>query len=308
MRMLLTVFLIFCALVISYKSSYSQVLPAGTLFVAMPDDCGLDPSFGDSTLYRINPVTGVTTVIGPIGFAGVSGLAFLADGRLVGSAEADENGTRVAVLIEINPFTGQGNLIGEIGREGNPNECGRIPDLTYYSSQDILYGWGDACPGGLDSLLQINTDTGQGTIIGLIGFNGVETGLAVRNDGALFGVNIFNLISINRNTGQGTFLTNTSSLFNALDFNPITGILYGSVVDTPSDRLLATLNPVDGSDEIISELPVCTDALVFSPFELGRRTSIPVMHEWGMIIFACALGAIAMFFAIRRKSALEDGE
>lgn len=238
----------------------------------------------------------------------MSGLAFLGDGRLVGSAEAEDLGTRIAVLIEIDPFTGRGNLIGEIGHEGNPNECGRTLDLTYYSGQDILYGWGDACPGGLDSLLEINTNTGLGTIIGPIGFNGFEAGLAIRDDGALFGVNIFNLISIDRNTGQGSFLTNISSLFNALDFNPITGILYGSVLDTPSDRLLASLNTGDGSDEIITGLPVCSDALVFSPFELGQRTPIPAIHEWGMIIFACALGVLVIFFAIRRKSALADGE
>ncbi|HSC36061.1 MAG TPA: IPTL-CTERM sorting domain-containing protein [Thermodesulfobacteriota bacterium] len=301
MRKLLTVFLIFCALVISYKSSYSQVLPAGTLFVAMPDDCGFDPGFGDSTLYRIDPATGVSTVIGPIGFAGVSGLAFLPDGRLVGSAEADENGTRVAVLIEIDPFSGQGNVIGEIGREGDPNECGRVPDLTYYNDQDILYGWGDACPGGLDRLLQINTTTGQGTIIGPIGFNGFEVGLAISENGTLFGAQIFNLININRNTGQGTFLTNIASTFNALDFNPITGVLYGSVLDTPSDRLLATLNPGDGSVEIISVLPVCSDALVFSPFELSQRTTIPAISEWGMMILAGVLGVIAFCSAVRRK-------
>ena len=300
------VLLIFCALIISYRDSNSQEIPAGALFVAAPDDCGFDPGFGDSRLYRIDPATGVSTVIGPIGFAGVSGLAFLPDGRLVGSAEADEAGTRVAVLIDINPFTGQGNLIGEIGREGNPNECGRVLDLTYYSGQDKLYGWGDACPGGLDSLVEINTNTGQGTIIGPIGFNGFEAALAIRDDGALFGVNIFNLISIDRNTGQGTFLTNTSSLFNALDFNPITGILFGSVLNSPSDRLLATLNTGDGSDEIIAELPVCSDALVFTPFVLSGPASIPAISEWGMMIFAGVLGVIALFFASRRKSVLAD--
>lgn len=205
MRKLLAAFLIVSALLINHDYSYSQEFPVGTLFVAAPDDCGNDPGFGDSTLYTVDPVTGESTVIGPIGFAGVSGLAFLGDGRLVGSAEADDGGTRVAVLIEINPFTGQGNLIGEIGREGNPDECGRVPDLTYYSSQDILYGWGDACPGGLDSLLQINQNTGLGSIIGPISFTGPEAGLAIRDDGALYGVNVFNLISIDRDTGQGTF-------------------------------------------------------------------------------------------------------
>lgn len=308
MGKLLTAFLILFLFIISYKSSYSQEFPVGTLFVAAPDDCGTDPGFGDSTLYTVDPVTGESTVIGPIGFAGVSGLAFLGDGRLVGSAEADDGGTRVAVLIEINPFTGRGNLIGEIGREGNPDECGRTPDLTYYGDQDILYGWGDACPGGLDSLLQINQNTGLGSIIGPISFTGPETGLAIRDDGVLYGVNVFNLINIDRNTGQGTFLTNTSSLFNALDFHPITGELYGSILDNLTDRSLAVINTGNGSDQQISGLPTCSDALVFSPFVLSPRTPIPTLSEWGIIIFACALGVIAMYFAIRRKSALADSD
>jgi hypothetical protein len=125
--------------------------------------------------------------------------------------------------------------------------------------------------------------------------------LAISENGTLFGAQIFNLININRNTGQGTFLTNIASTFNALDFNPITGVLYGSVLDTPSDRLLATLNPGDGSVDIISVLPVCSDALVFSPFELSQRTTIPAISEWGMMILAGVLGVIAFCSAVRRK-------
>ena len=308
MRNLLIALIIISVFLFSYDYTHSQEFPAGTLFVAAPDDCGNDPGFGDSTLYTIDPETGESTIIGPIGFAGVSGLAFLGDRRLVGSAEADDGGTRVAVLIEINPFTGQGKLIGEIGREGNPNECGRVPDLTYYSSQDILYGWGDACPGGPDRLIEINTSTGQGTTIGPIGFNGPEAGLAIREDGALFGTNVFNFISINRDTGQGTFLTNTSSVFNALDFHPITGQLYGSVLDNFTDRSLAVINIGNASDQIITGLPTCTDALVFSPFVLSPRNPIPTINGWGMIVLACALGVIAMYFAMRRKSADADIE
>jgi hypothetical protein len=65
----------------------------------------LSSGFGPSNLYLIDPQTGDATLIGPIGFDNVTGLAFLSDGRLVGSARGDDlyGGTTTAILIEIDP-------------------------------------------------------------------------------------------------------------------------------------------------------------------------------------------------------------
>jgi hypothetical protein len=72
------------------------------LFVAVTDGCGgsRGDSSGESTLYDTNPANAQSTQIGTIGFLGVTALEFLGDGRLVGSARDDLNGTKRATLIE----------------------------------------------------------------------------------------------------------------------------------------------------------------------------------------------------------------
>ena len=59
------------------------------------------------------------------------GLEFLPNGQLIGSANGDTEDDKIAVLISIDPNTGAGTLIGELGRVSNPGECGRIPDIAY---------------------------------------------------------------------------------------------------------------------------------------------------------------------------------
>ena len=62
---------------------------------------------GPSTLYTIDSVTGAATSVGDIGFLGVGGIDFAADGSLYGISRSggSEN------LISIDPTTGVGSLI-----------------------------------------------------------------------------------------------------------------------------------------------------------------------------------------------------
>ena len=70
--------------------------------------------FGSNgNLFRLDPATGATTLVGPTGFPAVPGLAFLADGRLFGTARV---GANVADgLIRIDPNTGAGVVVGPFG-------------------------------------------------------------------------------------------------------------------------------------------------------------------------------------------------
>ncbi|MGH7851414.1 MAG: hypothetical protein ACREOP_14045, partial [Thermodesulfobacteriota bacterium] len=130
------------------------------LLIASDDACFQGTGSGLSTLYRVNPNNAGVDEVGPIGFFGVSGMAVLGDGRLVGSANADANGDRISILIEIDPATGAGSLIGTIGNN-NLDGCGRVPDLTYDAATDTLYGIGFRCipgndHGNITELLRIN--------------------------------------------------------------------------------------------------------------------------------------------------------
>jgi DNA-binding beta-propeller fold protein YncE len=103
-RILFVLFLLF----VTSSFAQSQMLyGAGT---GVAGEGGNQPS----SLYMINPATGEATLIGPIGFNGVTGLELLPDGRLIASANADivnpdvMGDTKIAVLIEIDRNTGAG--------------------------------------------------------------------------------------------------------------------------------------------------------------------------------------------------------
>ena len=272
------------ALTVLAASSGAQVV----LYGAAHAGCGNggEPGAGASTLYTIDPATGVATLVGPIldadeePFEGVTGMAFLRDGRLVASARDDEpaprgiivDDDRSAILIEIDPASGAATLIGEIGN--NTDDCGRMPDLSYDPTTSTLYGLGDSCDGGSenDSLFAIDPDTGDGTRIGLTGTEGGGNGLARQPfTGTLFHTpsDTTNLYTVNPATGESTPVEDTAddrSSINALDFHPLTGALYGS----EKNGLLVTIDTTSGSTTSVDlfrngdgEAIECFDALAF---------------------------------------------
>lgn len=289
-------------LLFSYGVSSAQT----ELLIASDDFC-VEGGSGVSTLYRVNPNTAAADPIGPIGFRSVSGMAVLGDGRLVGSANADANGDRISILIEIDPLTGAGSLIGTIGNN-NEGGCGRVPDLTYDAATDTLYGTGFRCipgggHGGITDLLRIDQTTGQGTTIGQTGFFGGGNGLAIRNNGTLFSSENEAFLTLNPLTGQGTLVANhplIEFVMSALDFSPVTGELFGIELgfggDIPTN--LVTVNTSNAAINRIGELPVCSDALVF--FGLEPR-NVPTLGEWGMIAAFVGLGLIGVFYAVRKR-------
>ena|SRR3990167_6858191 len=293
-------FLAISALFLSYGISNAQVL-----LVTADDVCVQGTGSLNASLYRVDPDTAAFKEIGPIGFSGVGGLAQIGDGRLVASARADTNGDKISILIEINPFTGEGRLIGTIGSSNGPG-CGRINDLTYDPATDTLYATGIQCdnaPSDFDvRLLTINPDTGAGTIIGETGFFIAGNALAISSNGTLFSSGgCSNVVyTINPQTGVGTFLSNIpgpcSPIFNSATFSPFTGEFLGTFNFFPSTEL-TVLDPFTGQVTSIGQLPDCADGIEF--VTLPPR-NIPTLSQWGLIAMAGILGFVG-FMVIRRK-------
>lgn len=217
-----------------------------------------------SSFYRIDPATGQATLIGPIGFSGVTGLAFLPDGRLVASA----NTGNASILIEINRATGAGTLIGVIG-DSSAGGCVRMPDLTYDSNRGRLLGYGDDCSVDPEGLHTIDPMTGQGTPIGPSGYNGGGNGLAWEPaTDTLYGTPFDNesLVIFDPVTGAGSDVPgsagNVPYRVNALAFHPVTGVLYGSWNST-SAWYLVTVDLADGTATTIGQSVDRLDALIF---------------------------------------------
>lgn len=123
---------------------------------------------GPSSLYAIDPATGIATLIGPIGFNGVGAMTFGADGALYAAAAGENppgSNPKRAILIRIDPTTGAGTFIGEIGSQSNPGEIFRVRDLTT-SPTGVVYGVGFYS--GENLLFQVNTTSAAPTYVGAI--------------------------------------------------------------------------------------------------------------------------------------------
>lgn len=110
-----------------------------------------------SQLLRLNPDTGAGVVLGGIGFT-TNGLAVAADGTIYAATTAGQ-------LIRINPVSGAGTLVGNFG--GGLTSSG---DLVF-DSNDVLYG--ALASGTAIVLASVDRNTGAATVIGPTGLNTV---------------------------------------------------------------------------------------------------------------------------------------
>ena len=130
-----------------------------------------------SNLYTINPDTGATTSVGPIGKA-VTGLAVDGtDGKLYGVTAGVQLDGSARELLSINPATGASTVIGSLG-------VNEIEDIAF-SPLGQLYGWNETG----DDLYRINKATGAIEKVGESG-QGVTfgNGLSFDRNGALWGL------------------------------------------------------------------------------------------------------------------------
>lgn len=292
----------------SYVVSSAQDI---VLYGAADNECITDFGSNGSSLYLVNPDTAETELVGSIGFDGVTGLAFLSRGELVGSAKGETGkNPRSAILIRIHPTSAVGSLIGVIGREDSElDECGRAPDLTYDAATNTLFATGAVCRNqGGNSLQSVNQTTGHGTIIGSYDFSGGGNGLAISDEGVLFVTIDQNFITVNPNTGAPTFIAILSIderiQVNALAFHPLTGELFGSTINhtrdaTERSSTLVKINTETGVVTEVGKLPDCFDALIFGQLP----EPIPTMSKWGFIAAAGVLGIFGLLALRRRKQA-----
>lgn len=154
-----------------------------------------DIAFHGPTLYgvsfsqflRLNPETGAGTVVGAIGFS-TNGLAIASDGMVYA-------GTTAGQLIRINPVTGAGTPVGNFG--GGMTSSG---DLVF-DANDVLYGALNS--GGSVVLARIDRNTGAATVIGTTGLNTVY-GLAFHCCHLYGASSAGELVHINVATGRAT--------------------------------------------------------------------------------------------------------
>jgi hypothetical protein len=203
--------------------------------------------FGD--LYKIDPFTGVPSLIGPIGFPGVTGLSIAPDGTLYGSCR--DPASLNPLLITIDKMTGAGTAVGLIDPAGVQ---WAVPDISFRAN-GVLYGYGK----NPSQLITIDTTTGQGTVIGATGYFGNGNGMDFAPNGTLYATPSDNqsLVIINPATGVGSDVAGTANnvpiRINALEFCESSGVLYGSWNDSWGSGFwyLVTLDLTTGLPTVI---------------------------------------------------------
>jgi hypothetical protein len=224
---------------------------------------------GPSTFYSIDHTTGAATAIGPIGFNAVSAMAFDASGTLyaVGRRPSDS----VSVLLTINPTTGAGTEIGPT-RVETLGFGDSIADISFRGSDGSLYAYLEAG----DGLGRIDKSTGVATALGSTFISCCGNGMAFSPNDVLFHSNEDALHTLNQVTGQATVVApmsfpvpvNDFPRINAMDFQPGTGVLFGSLnTNTSAGRVnyLVTVNTNTGVVTIIGRTVTGLDALAFGP-------------------------------------------
>jgi hypothetical protein len=198
-------------------------------------------------LFLIDSATGAAVRLGEIGFDLVTGLAFLPDGRLIGSATF--GGQRV--LIDIDPHTGVGTSIGTLPQA--------LRDLSYDSTTGTLFGHG-----ANNALYAVNPDTAAAVNLGATGFVGDGRGLAADSAGTLFATSGNNFLSLDKADGDGTLRGATTPAVRAMDFDPATGVLFAAVDPVAGADVLVTINPATGAAHVIAITVQGIDAIAFA--------------------------------------------
>jgi len=168
----------------------STVKITGNMGVVMTD-IAYDPDgnlWGISTtdLYRINPATAGTTLVGAHNIPQGNALVFGTDGLLYAA------GGTSTKLFTLNPATGSGTSIGSTG---------------FFSAGDLAFYHGSLYLSSTHSeLIRIDLNNNAvGTKIGEFGFYNVY-GLATADNDTLYGISATKIFSVDITTGQGTLI------------------------------------------------------------------------------------------------------
>lgn len=222
---------------------------------------------GPSTLYSIDPTSGMATPVGPIGFLAVSAMDFDATGTLY--AVGRRPGNRVSVLITINTATGAGTEVGPTGVE-RLDFGDSVADISFRNSDGVLYAYLEAG----DGLGIINKTTGAATALGSTDTSCCGNGMAFSPADVLFHSNDEAFHTLNQLTGVSTIiapmgfpaLPDDFLRINGMDFQPGTNVLFGSLLSgsgSSRQSYLVTVNTSTGVITLIGQTVAGLDALAF---------------------------------------------
>ncbi len=251
-----------------------------------------------ASLYTISPANGAATLVGPIGAATVSSIAFAPDGvTLYGVGIVGGQFT----LLRINTNTGAGTPIGLT------HLVGPCQDMAFRSDGKLF------CY-SLGSIFTLNTSTGASTLVGNTGGFPDGDALAFSSGSILYTANQNVLDSVNQSTGAVTLVVplNYSSAFgagesrpSAMKFHP-NGTLYAAVVTGVNQTADISIESGSGSLGIINIStgavtrvgPTVTglDALAISGSNLS---SVPAPSSWLLVVTGFAL--VVVYLAGRRR-------
>jgi hypothetical protein len=239
---------------------------------------------GPSTFYTIDPTTGAATLKGNLGFERISGMDLSADGTMYATGERMD-GSDEHVLLPIELVTGIATEVGPTGVQYFHPAIFRgfntMTDISF-RSDGVLYAY--TFPG--DGLGAVDLVTGAATQLTAVTFPGTGffngSGLAFSptddlyhggDDGFVVGEGTQALQILDQSNSE--VLATVPLIFpagfgldprpNAMDFHPITGVLYASIKAEFQEReaYLGTIDPVSGIVTIIGQTVDGMDALAW---------------------------------------------
>ena len=283
---------------------------------------------GLATLHRLDPHTGVATLVGPIGFQRVSAMDFDANGTLYATGERND-GSDTSVLLTIDTATGAGAEVGPTGVVGL-GFGDTFADMSLRNADNTLFAF--IAPG--NGLSVIDLTTGSAGVIGpTTGGAGNTNGLAFDAGDTLFHADtIFHILD--QSTGAasvaGTLIWpsgfGAGPLVNGMDFHPRMRVPYVSVNNAAAAHFLGTVSLVTYAVDLIGPTVPGLDAIAWltvarppippevSPpgaaVPLRVTTAVPgqLRLEWEPTMFADSYRVlIGDFFAIRPMSGVVQG-
>jgi len=261
---------------------------------------GFDSSTtGASSLYQINPITGVGTLVGTdLGYA-VNAIAVDPTSGIMYASTTAWDGVFNG-LLQVDTTTGTATEIGEFG-----DSFWAILALTFDSSGQ-LWGWHDP---GEDDPVKIDKATGVATTVGDAGVGTAGHVLAFDATNTLFMIQGSSVYIIDQTTGAA--VSQPSLSFDpgsgGAAFNPATGLLWASATKGNEQDALIRMTDIAGN----SYTDLDTDIEYLNAVTIGgaggviiNSTSstvpVPVMSAWFIALLVVLIGGGAIGVLRRR--------
>jgi uncharacterized repeat protein (TIGR01451 family) len=237
---------------------------------------GGGPGSSTSNLFRIDPATGATTTVGPLGQA-LTGMAYdPVNGILYGVTTG--NSTCARCLVTINTATGAATVVHELDRDGDTSNQDTVSEVAF-RADGTLFGWSE----NGDDLVTIDLATGATTKVGESATSTAGDAMDFTRTGTLY---LFpegdddTYYTVNQADGTLTPAGTVSSpltpqcdggaQLSAGSIDPATGVFYSSRIDNcggpvPYAADLLRIDLATGDATRIGDLPNQTDAIGFVP-------------------------------------------